>query len=98
VVSGDLSPLLRVKEAIKVRDWLDVGEHKGRSLTPDDLRELAIWEEDIFASCWSRAVAEKLKNMASRIEAGEPWSAREIVDEFVERAKSWQPAQTGSSS
>jgi ATP-dependent DNA helicase RecQ len=33
--------------------------------------------------------------MASEIEVGEPWSAREIADEFIEWAKGWQPAQTG---
>ncbi|WP_262272402.1 RecQ family ATP-dependent DNA helicase [Microvirga yunnanensis] len=97
-VSRDLKglvPLLRVKEAIKVRDWLEAAEHKGRWLAPDDLRKAATWVEGTFASRWSRAVAEKLESMASEIEVGEPRSAREISDEFVEWAKGWQPVQTG---
>ncbi|WP_353627835.1 RecQ family ATP-dependent DNA helicase [Sulfitobacter sp. TCYB15] len=64
-VSRDLQglvPMARVKEAVRVREWLEKKERVGRVLLPEDIERVAGWLGAHYGSLWARAVAQWLRD------------------------------------
>lgn len=112
-VSRDLQglvPMARVKEAVMVREWLERMERRGRTITPEEIKQAADGLEAHFASRWARAVALWLREYlrdylgavqeAQREEGPEnentpAISPRLVLEEFVEWSHGWRPEQNG---
>ena len=81
-VSRDLEglvPMARVKEAVRVREWLERKERVGRVLLPEDIERVAGWLERHYGSLWARAVAQwlrdYLRDQMDAHEGGLEWSS-----------------------
>ncbi|GGH36605.1 hypothetical protein GCM10010973_30650 [Cribrihabitans marinus] len=112
-VSRDLQglvPMARVKEAVRVREWLEKKERVGRVLLPENIERVAGWLEGQYGSLWARAVAQWLRDyLRDQIDAAQEssegrestddlpveFSPRLVLEEFVEWAHGWRPEQNG---
>ncbi|ABN78303.1 3'-5' exonuclease [Cereibacter sphaeroides] len=91
----DIVPFLRIRETILARKALDRSLQDNRWLGRGDLQRLGENLDIRFGSTWSKAIRRHLEEIGSEIEPGAQVSPEQVLEDFVEWARRWQPDQDG---
>ncbi|OWJ76644.1 RecQ family ATP-dependent DNA helicase [Haematobacter genomosp. 1] len=90
-----LVPLLRVREATKIQNWLNRCIDAGQQLGAQDLRSRAIALCASDPGFWSDVLSRHLHQIAAGLVEGENLPPADLLDDFTEWAESWQGEQIG---